>query len=429
MKPKEIEMHNPVPYSLEGEVEMLGALMCKNELLERVHFLKANHFHSGLHRKMFEAITREVGEGRMASPLTLRPMFEGDPALEVTGATSYLVNCVKSAATMPVDTARYLAELYQRRELAGYCANLQESLLEGAQASTEQAFSLIEKCEKLIDGEQDFKLRTGEEVCQAITDDLRSHKAPVSTGMQYLDDSMDGGLHIGKSYGFAARKKVGKTILAGTLSYNLAIREQKHLFICGEMSPEEIHQRTLARVGNFYSSAFRSSQSKTAQFAKDFANSVNWAQKNILYSNSPGLTFEKLRRTVKRAIIQHQIKGFILDYWQLVGGKDGKKSTAEHLDEVAQWIADTCRKHRIWSITMAQINQEGNTRGGEGMRLAFDQVYQIHRPSGDEKSPFVWMEMLDTRYTKWMNIGSDDNLKIKLVERGPYFEENYDDRN
>ena len=92
-----------------------------------------------------------------------------------------------------------------------------------------------------------------------------------------------------------------------------------------------------------------------------------------------------------------KITGIIFDYWQLVSGKDKRKSTAEHLDEVAQWIADYCRRGILWSIVMGQINQEGNTRGGEGMRLAFDQVYQIHRP--DLGKSETWIAMMETRYT------------------------------
>lgn len=411
-----------IPYSHEIEGQILGCLMNKNELFERLHFVKPEYFHSAVHRRIFEVSREEVESGRIAQPLTIGPKFKDDPAFEQCDPRRYLMSLYANPAIHPEDMAEHLTELYQRRQLGEYCEDLQTKLDGGEGLSTDHAFSLMEKCERLIDGEHDFKIRNGEEVCQSISEEMNRNLQPFSTGLADLDDCMDGGLYPGKSYGFAARKKVGKTIMAGTISHNLAVSGVKHLFVCGEMSPEEIHQRTLARVGGFYPSSFRNGFKNSPAFAKQFAESVNWQQKNILYSNSPGLTFDKLRRTIKRAIIQHKIKGFILDYWQLVGGKDGRKSTAEHLDEVAQWIADTCRKHRIWSITMAQINQEGNTRGGEGIRLAFDQVYQIHRPTNDEKSPYVWLEMLDTRYTKWMNVGSDDMQKIHLNEKGPFFE-------
>ena len=106
----------------------------------------------------------------------------------------------------------------------------------------------------------------------------------------------------------------------------------------------------------------------------------------MLYEDAPGLTFDGLKDMVSRAVAKGKIKGYILDYWQLVGGKPKNKNTAEHLDEVAQWIADFARKHNIFAVVAAQINQEGNTRGGEGIRLAFDQVYQINREQGREEA-------------------------------------------
>jgi hypothetical protein len=142
---------------------------------------------------------------------------------------------------------------------------------------------------------------------------------------------------------------------------------------------------------------------------------------NLIYRNAPGLTFAALRAIVGKAIMQHKVKGIILDYWQLVGGKEDRRSTSEHLDEVAQWIADTGRKHKVWMVVAAQINQEGNTRGGEGIRLAFDQVYQVHRMS--ESSPHIWMEMMDTRYTQWAELGSKEQAKFFMHAKGPFFSE------
>lgn len=74
---------------------------------------------------------------------------------------------------------------------------------------------------------------------------------------------------------------------------------------------------------------------------------------------------------------------------------------------------------------MAQINQDGNTRGGEGIRMAFDQVYQI-RGVGEKEDisvPERWLEMMDTRYTKWMNVGDTNGGGYTVHECGPYFVE------
>ncbi len=253
--------------------------------------------------------------------------------------------------------------------------------------------------------------------------DLKSDTKPYPTRYNKLDTAMMGGLYPGKSYGFAARKKTGKTILAGSISHNLNEKGVRHLFICGEMSPTEVHKRTLGRLLNVKSGAFYGKQSDNIGLQKGIAEIAVASKRNTIYKNAPGLTFEDLKRYVLLARMQKKITGFILDYWQLVGGKRKGQSTAEHLDEVAQWIADTCRKYDLWSIVMAQINQEGNTRGSEGIHLAFDQVYDLRAPDDDAGRAERWLDMSGTRYTPWRSVGSATNPGFYLNEYGPHFSE------
>ena len=65
-------------------------------------------------------------------------------------------------------------------------------------------------------------IRTKRDVARRIAEKMGGEGLPrYSTGLPQLDNSMGGGLFEGKMYGFSARKKGGKTLLAGTVSYNL----------------------------------------------------------------------------------------------------------------------------------------------------------------------------------------------------------------
>jgi hypothetical protein len=175
---------------------------------------------------------------------------------------------------------------------------------------------------------------------------------------------------------------------------------------------------------DIYPSAFRTGYAE--QVVDKIKEYNGQAPRNTIYLDAPAITFDRLKHAVVTAHMRHGIKGFILDYWQLVSGKDGRASEAYHLGEVAQWIAEICRKLDIWALVAAQINQDGNTRGGEGMRLAFDQVYHLQpvgQDGGDITLPGRWLEMMDTRYTQWANIGSPDMAGLMLNEKGLFFEE------
>ena len=238
------------------------------------------------------------------------------------------------------------------------------------------------------------------------------------SGLTLLDRVIGGGFFPGKCYGIAARKKVGKTVLLGTISHNLNRAGVPHLFIAAEMSDSEIEQRNMARELGINSVRFlkRDRQSLHAP-AQAYAAAVPDA---TFYERAPGATLDEVRRMVARAVIQRGIKGVILDYWQLVGGKERHETEEYHLRAVAQFLADACRRHGIWALVAAQVNQDGNTRGGEGLKLAVDVYFTLHR---DKDSDHAWLEMEESRYVLYANVGSPDVPGLRLNKLGPFFED------
>jgi replicative DNA helicase len=404
--------------SIEAEQAVLGALLVNNDTMLHVGQLRAGHFYEPLHTSLFCVMLREWNAGRVFTPITIKGEF-GLKLLSNMAANASIVKNVSLYADTVIDLAL-------RRQLRSLFS-----------AATQELHILKEKqpivmmvndwMEKIICDSDTQMFSDDFEVTESIIAGMKSDVLPFTTGYSKLDDAMGGGLYPGKSYGFAARKKLGKTILAGSIAQNLNDNGVRHLFICGEMSPAEVHKRTLGRLLRVKPEAFHGGEAKNTQFMQRIAETAVASKKNIIYKNAPGLTFDDLKRYVLLARMQKKITGFILDYWQLVGGKRKGQSTAEHLDEVAQWIADTCRKYDLWSIVMAQINQEGNTRGGEGIRLAFDQVYVLRAPREDAGRSERWLEMSDTRYTQWRSVGSEKNPGFYMNEFGPHFSKTAED--
>ncbi len=418
-----------LPNNMQGEYAILGAVLIRNEVMTRIGYLLPEHFYSTIHAAIFEAMLEKHRSGEPITPFNLALGHDAKEAMNETGGLQrYLTGAISSATVIyniEAD-ARELVGLAQKRAFIAACREAADAAVCESDRSPADvhAANLYHGLDKVLrtGGVPDFQ--DDYEVIEQIMRDISSTQKPYSTGLSKLDTAMGGGLFPFRSYGFAARKKVGKTVLASTISHNLNQQGIKHLFICGEMSPKEIHQRTLSRITDTFPSAFYSDYGKSQDFMNRLAQAAKQTKRCTLYHNAPGLTFSELKRAVALAVYRHKITGFILDYWQLVGGKEPGRSTSEHLDEVAQWIADFCRKNGLWSITMAQINQEGNTRGGEGIRLAFDQVYAL-RGMGEKEDisePQRWLDMMDTRYTQWMSIGDQNEPGLLMNPKGPFFE-------
>lgn len=398
--------------TLELEQQLLGTLLLYPESIHQCDLLES-HFGESSHREIYGAILHKVAARELVSVPSLAVELGRDYA-------SYLTKLVAMPTLLDLANACELIKESNRKIIIDLVAS---NMLENLRAGGKTAEALATMAGLIESETADRHMHNAAQVTEEVLNDMLNTVKPFSTGIRPLDEVMGGGMYPRKAYGLCARKKVGKTVMLGTISHNLNLAGVKHLFICGEMGEKEIQQRVLCRVMNAYPSAFR----EPSQYLKDrVMDYMKICPKNTIYLDAPGITFDKLKHAVVTAYMKYGIKGFILDYWQLVSGKNGRDTEAFHLGETAQWIAEIGRKLDIFSITAAQINQEGNTRGGEGLRLAFDQVYQLHRPDITDNK--AWVEMMDTRYTPWMNIGSGDDSGViepglELNDRGPYFEE------
>ena len=255
------------------------------------------------------------------------------------------------------------------------------------------------------------------DAAQNICDNLGRNLTPDPTNMGRLDKAMGGGLYPRKLYGIQARMKVGKTIFLGSISYNLNEMDIPHLWIACEMSSTELEQRHLARSLGINGLLFLKHNNNEDLQQNIIRYMGNGFKTNITYLDAPCIRVDDMLDAIDSAVETYGIRGFILDYLQLVYGMSSDNRT-EHIEYVAQQLAGKVRQHGIWGIVAAQLNQEGNTRNGEGLKLACDQLYTIHR---QQNSYYGWLEMNLSRYTPTGDVGSESAPSYELNENGPHF--------
>src|ERR1051325_3793464 len=72
-----------LPHNVEAEAALLGALMIDNRLAEHIQLkLRPEHFFEPLHGRIYEQILRLLDRNMIASPVTLRPLFEADEEID-----------------------------------------------------------------------------------------------------------------------------------------------------------------------------------------------------------------------------------------------------------------------------------------------------------------------------------------------------------
>lgn len=394
----------------DAEFYVVGAVLQYPEAMKMAIELEPVHFTDPALADVWWAILKRFQAGEVWGPVIINQATEGKHQRLIAALVS------ESSVYDVRGGVESIMDRHHTRNLEA-AAHAQLQAIEEGKSSTEVA-KIARDALDHASKHSGLRFKTGHELCLEILDDLKSDVKPRSTGIPLLDEAMGGGMFPGEMYGLGGRKKTGKTMFAGTLSYNLSKQGAKHLYIASEMGSKKIHQRILARHLNMFPSAYKSGYAEQPRVMTEIAYASSRMPDSCLFLDAPGITMDGIKQAVAVAVLKHGIEGFIMDYWQLIGGQ-GKMGKTEHQDYTAQELANVAAHFNIWNWTLSQINQDGNTRGGEGIRNACTMMFEAHRP--DKTRPEVWFEMMETRNTDWCNIGSEEQPALMIDAKGPYF--------
>ena len=102
----------PAPHNLEAEQALLGAIFVDNNALDRVGFLRPDHFYDPLHGQIFETMSTLIHAGKTATPITVKTFFEDvEPIDSNTTVPQYLGRLAANATTL-INAAEYGRTIY-----------------------------------------------------------------------------------------------------------------------------------------------------------------------------------------------------------------------------------------------------------------------------------------------------------------------------
>jgi replicative DNA helicase len=435
------------PHNIEAEQALLGALMVNNEVFDRVAALiEARHFYEPLHGRIFEIAARRIQSGALATPVTLRPFFESDPAMAELGGPAYLARLAGGAISVfnARDYAQLIHDLAVRREL----------ILLGDEIAAKAASVTVdeEPREMIVHAEQAlYQLAEKGRYEGGFVSFLRAAKealdtanaayqrdgglAGISSGLIDMDRKL-GGLHPSDLIILAGRPSMGKTSLATNIAFNVAKAWRQGErpdgtrgtidggvvgFFSLEMSAEQLATRVLSEQAQVPSEKIRRGEMDEDEFRRFVHATAELERIPLFIDDTPALTIATLAARARRLKRQHGLDLLVVDYLQLCRGSSRTNDNrVQEVSEITQGLKAIAKELNIPVLALSQLSRQVENREDKRPQLSdlresgsieqdadvvmfvFREEYYHERVKPPEDDPRFgeWLEKAERLYNK-----------------------------
>ncbi|WP_114951774.1 replicative DNA helicase [Sphingosinicella terrae] len=469
-----------LPQNVEAEAALLGALMIDNRLAEDIQLkLRPDHFHEPLHGRIYEQILRLLDRNMIASPVTLRPLFENDEEMKELGGPAYLAQLTGSGAAIigARDFAEQIYDLALLRALVGVGREMVEKALDTSEevepkGQIEAAEAALYRVAEEGGGEGGVKsfAQATRMAVQMAEKALNSGGglSGVTTGLDSIN-AKTGGLHHSDLVILAGRPGMGKTALATNIAFNAARRYVRDLedgiaadksagaavaFFSLEMSADQLATRILAEQSGISSESLR--MGKIGQ--QDFRNLARAAAEleslPFYIDDTPGLTIAALRTRARRLKRQKGIGMVVVDYLQLLQGtgRNANDNRVNEISEISRGLKTLAKELSVPVLALSQLSRAVEQREDKRPQLSdlresgsieqdADMVWFVYReeyyltakqPADDHPDFPKWQEDMNRAYgTAEMIVakqrhGSTGKVKMKFEAKITRFSDHVD---
>lgn len=387
------------PANLEVEQALLGTLLANNTAYEQIaDFLLPEHFAHGLHATLYSAIVRMIDKGQMASPLTLKPLFEDHPDLAAFGGGgAYLQDLADSVlSTINIyDFARILYDYALRRNLIDVGQTVVNNAFDLAREGT--ALDQIAETEHALytlatkGMAQKTYVAFGSTLTQTMKIIEAAYKrdgalSGLSSGFTDMDRLL-GGLQNSDLIILAGRPSMGKTSLATNMAFHASahatIKRQSNgevkvtngavvAFFSLEMSAEQLASRILSERANVPSEKIRRGDLTDKEFQNLAQAAHDLAEIPLYIDDTPAISVSSLRTRARKLKRQHQLGLIVVDYLQLmqasVGGRP--ENRVNEISEITRGLKQIAKELQVPVIALSQLSRAVESREDKRPQLA-----------------------------------------------------------
>lgn len=366
------------PQNLEAEQSVLGAILIdKDAIVGVAEFLRPQHFYKESHGAIYSAMQSLFEKREPVDLVTLSQELKEAGKLDDVGGAEYLAelaNFVPTASNI-VYYGQIVRDHHTKRELIKTAGKITDAAFD----SVGDVAELIDVAEKSVFGisqvyQKQFFTHLKDALSETFDrlDELASgssHLRGISSGLTDLDNIL-GGFQPSNLIILASRPGQGKSALALNFATYMGVREKIPVGMFSlEMSKEEVVDRLLVSQSKVDAWRLKTGRLEEEDYTKLQDAMGVLAEAPIFIDDTPAATIMEIRTKARRLEIEQGLRFLIVDYLQLVKGRN-LENRVQEVSEISQFLKNLARELRIPVLAISQLSRAVEQRGSRRPQLA-----------------------------------------------------------
>lgn len=409
-------MENPldktVPYSIEAEKSVLGALLLDPIKMGTVQSLITEEdFYKRAHQVIYDAMVKVFDRTGVIDLITLINQLDSYDELENIGGREYLVD-LSSHTPTSVNIEHY-AQIVKDKSILRRLITATEIISNEAYMDADEVSNIMDRSEKLIlsigEGSQrnrpqemhDLILEAYERLVK-LAEEKRDITG-IPTGYRDLD-KMTSGFQPEQLIIIAARPSVGKTAFALNIAQNVATKAKLPVAIFSlEMGALDLVYRMICAEGNIHASNMKTGQLTSDEWSSFTIATDTLKDAKIFIDDSAGIKVSEIRAKCRRLKQENEdLALIVIDYLQLIEGT-GRENRQQEVSEISRQLKKLAKELKVPVVALSQLSRSLESRQNKRPILsdiresgsieqdadivAFLYRHDYHRHDDDKKDP------------------------------------------
>jgi len=372
------------PQNIDAELSILGGILLDNDAINTVlEQLTPSDFYREQHRKIFNTMVNIAEKGEPVDLITLNDALKVTGVLDEVGGSAYIASLADGVPTA-ANIVYYAKIVKEKAILRGLISTATEIVTKGYQEST-NVDDFLDYAETRIFEISENKVRPSFfEIKNIVKDSFKTIEelygrkdmvTGVPTGFNDLDH-MTSGFQRSDLIIIAGRPSMGKTAFCLNVALNSVKEEYEGrkpvaLFSL-EMSKEQLVTRMLCSEARVDAGRLRGGFLAESDWPKLTRAAGVLSESPIFIDDTPAISVLEMRAKCRRLKADKGLGMIIVDYLQLMRGRDAMKSREQEISEISRSLKALAKELHVPVIALSQLSRAVEQRGGDKRPMLSD---------------------------------------------------------